>query len=96
MAVKNKDPADSKDDKMHIDMWRLHCGEEFRMMHEKLDKLEHGWQSNRFDIGKLDAVISNGLTKKVDVIERRMWAVAGTTIVTLGGVIIQLVFFVLK
>jgi predicted neutral ceramidase superfamily lipid hydrolase len=80
----------------HMDMWERHCSEAFRTMHDKLDNLEHGWQGNKVSIEKLNTLVTNGLSHKVDAIERRMWGIAGTALVTLIGVIVQLIFLVMK
>jgi len=84
MAAKNQANPDIQTE--HV-MWTMHCKEALGTMQKSINALDVGQRSDRSAIDRIEGKLENGLVKKVDSIERRMWAVAGATILTLIGVL---------
>jgi hypothetical protein len=72
-------------------MFTIHCQHKFEEIENTLDHPKHGLIANHVSITELTAIVTNGLQTRVEHIDKRLWAIAGVSIVTLIGVVIQLI-----
>lgn len=77
-------------------MFKVHCEKAFMSIEHGLAQVRKATEDNTVAIEGLSKIVTNGLSHKVDAIEKRMWAIASTAIVTLLGVVVQLVIMWLK
>ncbi len=57
------------------------------MVEKRLDKLDAKSDKHSEDIAFLTAIVRNGLTHKIEVMDRRWWAVAGGILLLAVGMV---------
>jgi hypothetical protein len=71
-------------------IYGLHGGA-LKKVNDDVEKLSDEFHAHRVNmaeaIGALDAKVSNGLTTRMESMDKRMWAFAGGFIIVLGGMI---------
>jgi len=68
----------------------LRHAETFGAIRAHLERLDAERVHNLVAITEVKTLLINGLLHKVDVIEKRLWAVGGFALVTLIGVLIEI------
>lgn len=72
-------------------MYKLHCEGAFGTMAVQLDNLRKATVANGERISELKGIVTNGLSHRVDAIDKRLWAIAAFTITELVGIVVILV-----
>lgn len=72
-------------------MYQLHCSGAFEALGVRMDRSDELQRKQIELTAELKGIVRNGLKSRVDAIDRRMWAVAGATVLELVGIIVILV-----
>lgn len=99
--MKNQVIPDSVNDKLPSNMYLVHCREEFTHLKDAIEDFARKAENRSAnadreraklstDIATLTAIVTNGLSHKVDAMDKRMWAVVGFSLVTLIGIIVEI------
>ncbi len=60
------------------------------MVEKRLDKLDAKSDKHSEDIATLTAIVQNGLSHKIETMDRRWWAVAGGIILIAAGTVVNI------
>jgi len=75
--------------KVPSDMYLAHCERKFADIDLQLQHPDYGLAANAVSIHEVKTIVTNGLSHRVERIEKILWGVAGATILTLVTVILQ-------
>lgn len=100
--MKNQGKPDSENDKLPSNMYLVHCREEFAELKTAMDRIADvaTTRADKADaerkelatsITKLTTIVTNGLSHKVEAMDKRMWAVVGFSLVTLIGMLVEII-----